>query len=205
MNMPHRYDLYDSPQGQILLAASDAGIAGVYFQGQKYFPKDDSQWCRDGKNEYLRQAKRELAEYFAGRRKRFDVALDPAGNAYVTWTFDGPGYCVLQAGAQETVLTRLAGYATAVLARFSQDGDVDWLRRIGDVESTELSLEHNRLSVTLRGLREVAGQTTVTPTFETPDGLFLGPTMDPDSDRITARYDLKGSLIAVEGPTSAGE
>ena len=80
--MPHRYDLYDSPQGQILLAASDGGIAGVYFHGQKYFPKDDAQWSRDGKNELLRQAKRELAEYFAGRRKRFDVALDPSGTTF---------------------------------------------------------------------------------------------------------------------------
>ena len=85
--MPHRYDLYDSPQGQILLAASGAGIAGVYFQGQKYFPKDDTQWCRDEKNEFLRQAKRELAEYFAGRRKRFEVALDPSGTPFqnVVW------------------------------------------------------------------------------------------------------------------------
>jgi len=82
MNMPHRYDLYDSPQGQILLAASDAGIAGVYFEGQKYFPKDDAQWFRDGKNEFLRQAKRELAEYFAGRRKRFEVSLDPSGTPF---------------------------------------------------------------------------------------------------------------------------
>jgi methylated-DNA-[protein]-cysteine S-methyltransferase len=82
MNMPHRYDLYDSPQGQILLAASDAGIAGVYFQGQKYFPKDDAQWGRDAKNAFLLQAKRELAEYFAGRRKRFEVALDPCGTPF---------------------------------------------------------------------------------------------------------------------------
>jgi methylated-DNA-[protein]-cysteine S-methyltransferase len=84
MNMPHRYDLYDSPQGQILLAASDAGIAGVYFYGQKYFPKEDTQGCRDGKNEFLRQAKRELSEYFAGRRKRFEVALDPSGTPFQT-------------------------------------------------------------------------------------------------------------------------
>jgi hypothetical protein len=128
------------------------------------------------------------------------LALDPAGNVYVTWTFDLPGYCVLQAGAQEMVITRLAGYATAVLARFSQAGDVDWLRRIGDAESTELSLQQNRLSVVLRGLREVQGQTTVTPTFETPDGILMGPTMNPDSDRITAEYNLKGELLSVEGP-----
>src|SRR5687767_4985452 len=43
MNM-RIYDLYESPHGQILLAANDAGIAGVYFSGQKYFPKDETQW-----------------------------------------------------------------------------------------------------------------------------------------------------------------
>jgi methylated-DNA-[protein]-cysteine S-methyltransferase len=81
MNMRY-YDLYESPQGQILLAASDAGIAGVYFSGQKYFPKNEAQWSRDAENGLLRQAKRELAEYFAGTRKRFEVALDPSGTPF---------------------------------------------------------------------------------------------------------------------------
>ena len=76
------YDLYESPQGQILLAANDAGISGVYFAGQKYFPKHESEWCRNGKNAALRQARRELVEYFAGERKRFDVALAPSGTPF---------------------------------------------------------------------------------------------------------------------------
>ena len=76
------YDLYDSPQGEILVAATNAGISGVYFAGQKYFPKDEAEWRRDAGNGLLRQAKRELAEYFAGSRKRFEVALDPSGTAF---------------------------------------------------------------------------------------------------------------------------
>jgi len=76
------YDLYESPQGQILIAANDAGIAGVYFSGQKYFPQNEAEWSRDGKNALLRQAKRELTEYFAGTRKRFEVALDPSGTPF---------------------------------------------------------------------------------------------------------------------------
>jgi methylated-DNA-[protein]-cysteine S-methyltransferase len=76
------YDLYESPQGQILLAATGHGIAGVYFAGQKYFPKDESEWSRDEGNALLRQAKRELVEYFAGARRRFDVALDPSGTPF---------------------------------------------------------------------------------------------------------------------------
>jgi len=76
------YDFYDSPQGQILIAANDAGVDGVYFSGQKYFPKDESAWSREGKNALLLQAKHELAEYFAGTRKRFEVALAPSGTAF---------------------------------------------------------------------------------------------------------------------------
>ena len=76
------YDLYDSPQGQMLLAANDEGIAGVYFDGQKYFPRRKEQWRRDGRRALLRQAKRELAEYFAGERERFEVALAPQGTSF---------------------------------------------------------------------------------------------------------------------------
>ena len=76
------YDLYESPQGEILLAATDAGLSGVYFSGQKYFPERESEWRRDDQNPLLRQAKQELAEYFAGARKRFEVALDPSGTQF---------------------------------------------------------------------------------------------------------------------------
>ena len=76
------YDLYQSPQGEILLAATGAGVSGVYFSGQKYFPERESEWRRDDQNALLRQAKQELAEYFAGARRRFDVALDPSGTPF---------------------------------------------------------------------------------------------------------------------------
>ena len=76
------YDLYESPHGEMLLAATDAAVSGVYFSGQKYFPKDESGWRRSGDHAALRQAKQELAEYFAGTRDRFDVALDPLGTPF---------------------------------------------------------------------------------------------------------------------------
>ena len=76
------YDLYESPQGQMLLAANDDGIAGVYFDGQKHFPKKAEQLRRDARHPLLNQAKRELAEYFAGKRRRFEVALAPEGTSF---------------------------------------------------------------------------------------------------------------------------
>jgi methylated-DNA-[protein]-cysteine S-methyltransferase len=75
------YDEYRSPQGTMLLAATPKGLAGVYFKGQKHFPKRPD-WQRDARHPLLRRAKRELAEYFAGRRKRFTVALDPQGTPF---------------------------------------------------------------------------------------------------------------------------
>ena len=75
------YDQFETPQGTMLATATDNGLAGVYFKGQKHFPKQ-REWQRDARHPVLRQAKRELAEYFAGRRKRFDVALDPQGSVF---------------------------------------------------------------------------------------------------------------------------
>jgi methylated-DNA-[protein]-cysteine S-methyltransferase len=75
------YDEYRGPQGTMLITATPKGLAGVYFKGQKYFPTQ-RQWQRDTRHPKLRQAKRELAQYFAGKRRRFTVALDPQGTEF---------------------------------------------------------------------------------------------------------------------------
>ena len=80
--MMRYYDFYESPHGQMLLVAADDGLSGVYFDGQKYLPQVASQWRRDAQHATLRQARRELAEYFGGARKRFDVALTPEGTKF---------------------------------------------------------------------------------------------------------------------------
>lgn len=76
------YDTYESPHGRMLLVATENGVCGVYFNGQKYFPEKDKEWKRDANHATLKQAKRELTEYFTGRRTRFEVALDPAGTPF---------------------------------------------------------------------------------------------------------------------------
>jgi methylated-DNA-[protein]-cysteine S-methyltransferase len=78
----HYYDFYESPQGRMLLVAGDNGLSGVYFDGQKYLPGVDAGWQRDAGHRTLAQAKRELAEYFGGGRKRFETALAPEGTAF---------------------------------------------------------------------------------------------------------------------------
>ena len=76
------YDIYESPQGRMLLVAADEGLSGVYFDGQKYLPRVEPEWRREARHAPLRQAKRELAEYFGGERERFETALAPEGTPF---------------------------------------------------------------------------------------------------------------------------
>lgn len=78
----HYYDTFQSPQGGMLLVASDQGLAGVFFDRQKYHPKKQANWKKTPGHKLLRQAKRELREYFAGKRKRFAVPLAPEGTPF---------------------------------------------------------------------------------------------------------------------------
>jgi methylated-DNA-[protein]-cysteine S-methyltransferase len=78
----HYYDLYESPYGQMLLVAEGEGLSGVYFDGQKYHPQVELQWRCDARHAPLRQAKRELAEYFGGERKCFETALAAEGTPF---------------------------------------------------------------------------------------------------------------------------
>jgi methylated-DNA-[protein]-cysteine S-methyltransferase len=76
------YDYYDSPHGRMLLVADEKAIASVSFIKQKYAPRVQGDWQRNARHAPIRQAKRELAEYFGGRRKRFSVRLAPKGTPF---------------------------------------------------------------------------------------------------------------------------
>lgn len=62
------YDYYESPRRRMLLVADDQALTGVYFIGQKHRPRIEPEWIRDDRHAPLHQAKRELTEYFGGKR-----------------------------------------------------------------------------------------------------------------------------------------
>jgi methylated-DNA-[protein]-cysteine S-methyltransferase len=76
------YDSFESPHGKMLLVATEKGVSGIYFNRQKYFPEPKKDWKRDERHAVLQQAKRELREYFAGKRRRFAVPLAPDGTPF---------------------------------------------------------------------------------------------------------------------------
>jgi methylated-DNA-[protein]-cysteine S-methyltransferase len=77
-----------SPLGQLLLAASDQGLAGVWFDDQQHRPPDTTvaAWHENPQHPLLQQAAQQLGAYFqsaADTRPRFDLPLDlSAGTAF---------------------------------------------------------------------------------------------------------------------------
>lgn len=71
----------DSPLGELRLARTDKGLAGVWFTGQKWHPAPfDAPLRRD--DPLLKLAATQLGDYFAGRMKRFDLPLDLLGTPF---------------------------------------------------------------------------------------------------------------------------
>jgi methylated-DNA-[protein]-cysteine S-methyltransferase len=75
------YIEHESPLGPLLIAASDRGLRGVYFEQHQHFDgKQDWQHAAD--HVLLNAAAHQFDEYFARRRTSFDLPLDIIGTAF---------------------------------------------------------------------------------------------------------------------------
>ena len=76
------YTKMTSPLGTVVLSATDMGLSGIWFDGQKHTPpyKD---WQASSDDKFLLQAKDAVDAYFTQKTKRFDIPLDlHAGTAF---------------------------------------------------------------------------------------------------------------------------
>lgn len=78
------YDLVESPVGTLLVAATDRGVCRI-----SYTPEPEALAVAIGPRvlrvpSLLDQARRQLDEYFAGRRRDFDLAVDLRAAAFQT-------------------------------------------------------------------------------------------------------------------------
>lgn len=76
------FKLMNSPVGTLRLVASDKGLAGVWFERsrpERVRPRGDVESAR---HPVLVEAERQLREYFAGRRRAFDLTLDFVGTPF---------------------------------------------------------------------------------------------------------------------------
>lgn len=71
------HKLFESPVGRLTLVASDDGLAAILWEND-----DPTQVPLMEDHPILLAAESQLREYFAGRRKVFDVMLDFVGTAF---------------------------------------------------------------------------------------------------------------------------
>jgi methylated-DNA-[protein]-cysteine S-methyltransferase len=69
---------YDTPIGKLMIAEKDGNITHVLFEGSP-IPKAYS----IGETPVLIEAARQLDEYFKGRRRDFDLRLNPTGTEFM--------------------------------------------------------------------------------------------------------------------------
>jgi len=67
-----------SPLGEVLLAASEQGLAGVWFVHRQEHMPDHSQWAMNDAHPVLRDAAQQLNAYFLGERHSFKLPIYPA-------------------------------------------------------------------------------------------------------------------------------
>lgn len=73
---------YQSPVGNILLAADDAGLTGLWFEGQKYFACRLDEDHEEKEIPLFKRVKDWLAVYFAGDEPGFSVPLHLGGTDF---------------------------------------------------------------------------------------------------------------------------
>lgn len=72
---------YESPLGNILLAADEVGLTGLWFEGQKYFADPPGE---ERETAVTETAKRWLTAYFGGKKPDFPVPLHLKGTDFQT-------------------------------------------------------------------------------------------------------------------------
>ena len=72
----------DSPVGPLTLVARGGALVGLYMVGQRHRPAPETFGDRDDDAEPFAAAAAQLGEYFAGRRREFDLPLAPVGTPF---------------------------------------------------------------------------------------------------------------------------
>jgi methylated-DNA-[protein]-cysteine S-methyltransferase len=76
------YTWIDSPLGRILLVSEGEQLTGLHFEHEKYFPRIGDDWLESPGAPVLTLAARQVREYFAGERERFELPFAPAGTPF---------------------------------------------------------------------------------------------------------------------------
>lgn len=76
------YTLLDSPLGKLTLTSDGKHLTGIHFPRRDGQAAVERTWQRDDAAPVLARARAQLAEYFSGKRTRFELPLRPQGTAF---------------------------------------------------------------------------------------------------------------------------
>lgn len=79
---------YASPLGELLIAADDIGLTGLWFAGQKYYARGLDTEHEERESLAIASAKHWLDVYFAGQQPDFTPPLHLVGTAFQTAVWD---------------------------------------------------------------------------------------------------------------------
>ena len=82
LEMTIYYQLHESPVGELLLISNGEALTALHMTAGKYVPSINADWVRDDKRAVLTQTRRELDEYFNGKRRAFTLPLAPSGTEF---------------------------------------------------------------------------------------------------------------------------
>jgi methylated-DNA-[protein]-cysteine S-methyltransferase len=118
--MALRFDELDTPIGTLVLAADDAGLRYVLFEQDRWGPRERGDWRRDPSA--IAAAHTQLAAWFAGELRSFDLPLAPVGTTFQqrVWT----ALCGIPYGATASYgdIARRLGAPTATRAVGAANG-----------------------------------------------------------------------------------
>jgi methylated-DNA-[protein]-cysteine S-methyltransferase len=73
---------FDTPMSTMLAIATDDAITDLHIVSGKYVPQIADDWVDSPKLPVFLQLRQELGEYFAGKRRSFNVKLAPEGTEF---------------------------------------------------------------------------------------------------------------------------
>lgn len=76
------YKIVESPVGKLKVIASDKGLVAILWENDKPSRVRLGEVTDNSQHPVLLKAEKQLAEYFAGKRKQFSVALDMHGTSF---------------------------------------------------------------------------------------------------------------------------
>lgn len=76
------YTWMQGPVGELLLISNGEALTGLHMHDSRYAPEIGGDWLEDASAPPLPETRRQLEEYFEGRRTAFVLPMQPAGTEF---------------------------------------------------------------------------------------------------------------------------